>query len=60
MFTTKPLAKAGFSTMKLHEQALLFLRKAAEDEAIIDEVLTSERVSDTTSVSIFRRPPKGS
>lgn len=34
--------------MKMHEQALLFLRKAAEDEALIDEVLTSERVSDAT------------
>lgn len=32
--------------MKNHELALLFLRKAAEDEAIIDEVLHSERVSD--------------
>lgn len=40
------LAKAVFFMMKNHEQALLLLRKAAEDEALIDEVLTSERVSD--------------
>ena len=34
--------------MKQHEQALLFLRKAAEDEALLDEVLRSDRVSDAT------------
>ncbi len=32
--------------MKRREQALLFLRKAAQDEALLDEVLTSERVGD--------------
>jgi len=32
--------------MKQHEQALLLLGKAAEDEALLDEVVTSERVSD--------------
>lgn len=36
------------SFMKQHEQALLFLRKAAEDEALLDEVFHSSRVSDTT------------
>ncbi len=34
--------------MKQHEQALQFLKKAAEDEALLDEVLTSPRVSDVT------------
>ncbi len=34
--------------MRLHEQALLFLRKAGEDEALLDEVLGSERISDAT------------
>ena len=34
--------------MKRREQALLFLRKAAEDEALLDEVLASDRVSDAT------------
>lgn len=32
--------------MKRHEQALLFLKKAAEDEALLDEVLSSSRISD--------------
>jgi HEPN domain-containing protein len=32
--------------MKQHEQSLLFLKKAAEDETLIDEVMTSRRVSD--------------
>lgn len=32
--------------MKQHEQALLFLRKAGEDEALLDEVLASDRISD--------------
>jgi HEPN domain-containing protein len=32
--------------MKRREQALLLLRKAAQDEALLDEVLTSEQVSD--------------
>ena len=34
--------------MRRHEQALLFLRKAAEDEALLDEVLESDRISDAT------------
>ena len=33
--------------MKLHEQALLYLDKAAEDEVLVDEVISSPRVSDT-------------
>ena len=32
--------------MKRREQALLLLRKAAQDEALLDEVLTSDQVSD--------------
>ena len=32
--------------MKQREQARLFLRKAAEDEALLDEVIGSSRVSD--------------
>jgi HEPN domain-containing protein len=32
--------------MKLHEQALLYLDKAAEDEVLVDEVIASPRVSD--------------
>ncbi|MDI6853868.1 MAG: HEPN domain-containing protein [Deltaproteobacteria bacterium] len=32
--------------MKQSELALLYLRKAAEDEALIDEVIASPRVSD--------------
>ncbi|MFB3891609.1 MAG: HEPN domain-containing protein [Phycisphaerae bacterium] len=32
--------------MTPHEQALLFLQKAAQDEALIDEVLANPRVSD--------------
>ena len=32
--------------MKLREQAMLFLKKAAEDENLLDEVLSSEQVSD--------------
>ena len=32
--------------MKQHELALLYMQKAAEDEALIDEVIDSERVSD--------------
>ena len=32
--------------MKPREQALLLLRKAAQDEALLDEVLRSEHVSD--------------
>ena len=32
--------------MKRHEQALLLLRKAAQDEALLDEVLASSAVSD--------------
>ncbi len=32
--------------MKLREQALLLLGKAAQDEALPDQVLTSEKVSD--------------
>jgi HEPN domain-containing protein len=32
--------------MRQHEQALLLMAKAAEDEALVDEVLASQRVSD--------------
>ncbi len=32
--------------MKQREQALLLSRKAAQDEALLDEVLSSDRVSD--------------
>ena len=32
--------------MKRREQALLLLRKAAQDEALLDEVLASKQVSD--------------
>ena len=32
--------------MKQSEQATLLLRKAAQDEALLDEILTSETVSD--------------
>lgn len=32
--------------MKLHEQTRLYLKKAAEDETLLDEVLESDRVSD--------------
>ena len=32
--------------MKLREQAPLLLRKAAQDEALLDQVLTSDQVSD--------------
>lgn len=32
--------------MKLPEQALLYLDKAAEDEVLVDEVISSPRVSD--------------
>ena len=32
--------------MKRREQALLLLRKAAQDESLLDEVLDSENVSD--------------
>lgn len=32
--------------MKLHEQALLYMDKAAEDEVLVDEVIASPRVSD--------------
>ena len=32
--------------MKRREQALLLLRKAAQDEALLDEVLASDRVGD--------------
>ena len=33
--------------MRQHEQALLYLKKAVEDEVLLDEVLASPRVSDT-------------
>ncbi|OGR30942.1 MAG: hypothetical protein A2139_09675 [Desulfobacca sp. RBG_16_60_12] len=33
--------------MRPHEQALLYLKKAVEDEVLLDEVLGSPRVSDT-------------
>jgi HEPN domain-containing protein len=32
--------------MRHHERALLLLKKASEDEALLDEILTSEVVSD--------------
>jgi len=32
--------------MKQHEQALLLLKKAGEDEALLEEVVRSERISD--------------
>jgi HEPN domain-containing protein len=32
--------------MKQHEQAGLYLQKAAEDEALLDEVMESTRISD--------------
>jgi HEPN domain-containing protein len=32
--------------MKRHEQVWLYLRKATEDEALVDEVIDSPRVSD--------------
>ena len=35
--------------MKPREQALLLLRKAAQDEALLDEVLPSEHVSEAMS-----------
>jgi len=35
--------------MKRREQALLLLRKAAQDEALLDQVLTSGDVSDEIS-----------
>jgi HEPN domain-containing protein len=37
----------GGCFMKHHEQALLYLKKASEDEILLDEVLASARVSDT-------------
>ena len=36
--------------MKQREQALLLLRKAAQDEALLDAVLTSDQVSDDFDV----------
>jgi hypothetical protein len=32
--------------MKQHEQAILFLRKAAQDEALLDEIADSAGVCD--------------
>ncbi|MFA5771177.1 MAG: HEPN domain-containing protein [Thermoplasmata archaeon] len=32
--------------MKHHEQALLLLKKASDDEALLDEIISSKRVSD--------------
>lgn len=32
--------------MKRHEQAILLLEKARQDETLVDEVVTSEKVSD--------------
>ncbi len=32
--------------MKQHEQALLFMRKAAEDEALLAEVVSAARISN--------------
>lgn len=56
--------------MKRHEQARLYLNKAAEDEALLDEVIDSSRVSDAAigfhcqqaAEKLFRGsviPPKG-
>lgn len=39
---------------KQHEQAVLFLRKAAEDEALMDEVLTSSRLLAWIARAPFR------
>ena len=36
----------GRSSKKRREQALLFLRKAAQDESLLDAVLESAKVSD--------------
>ncbi len=33
--------------MKQHEQAWLYLKKAQEDEALLDEVINSPRISDS-------------
>jgi hypothetical protein len=46
--------------MKQREQALLLLRKAGQDEALLDAVLTSDQVSDESSGSIASRPPRRS
>lgn len=32
--------------MRQHEQAMLLLKKAADDEALLSEILSSNRVSD--------------
>ncbi len=32
--------------MKRHEQALLLLQKAAQDESLLDQVMDSDKVSD--------------
>ena len=45
MFTTKQ-PQGGRSSIKRREQALLFLRKAAQDEALLDAVIESDKVSD--------------
>ena len=46
--------------MKRREQALLLLRKAAQDEALLDEVLTSDQVSDEIIGFHAGRPPRRS
>ena len=40
------LSGRGGCSMKQRELALLYLQKAAEDEDLLDEVLSSPRVSD--------------
>jgi HEPN domain-containing protein len=45
MFISRRPPKAK-SSMKQREQALLLLRKAAQDEALLDAVITSDKVSD--------------
>lgn len=40
--------------MKHHEKALLLLKKASEDEALLDEILDSERISDEIIGAISR------
>jgi len=46
--------------MKVPEQALLYLDKAAEDEVLVDEVISSSRVSDAVIGFIANRRWKSS
>jgi hypothetical protein len=41
--------------MKRREQALLFLRKAAQDESLLDAVLDSDSVSDEVIASTVNK-----